>query len=143
MSTDSVDSPVLRRSALLDKFLKCKDRILSCSYKDKGSDYNGVDCLGLIILVLSEVGIDIDNSDSFRDPFNSLCHIGVDRVTEYKFLDVLLFKDYTGVISHCGLYLSQNQFIHASETLGIRITKIDSIYKKRLEGIYRLRCIND
>jgi lipoprotein Spr len=52
----------------------------------------------------------------------------------------LVYFNTTGGISHVGVYLSNNKFVHAATSAGVMISDLDDMYyKKRFLGANRVR----
>lgn len=52
----------------------------------------------------------------------------------------LVFFNTTGGISHVGVYLANNKFVHASASSGVMISDLEDVYfKRRYAGAARVR----
>ncbi|QPC47665.1 peptidoglycan endopeptidase [Mangrovibacillus cuniculi] len=98
---------------------------LGVKYLWGGTSPKGFDCSGFIYYVLSQSGYNVTRMDSagFFSAGTS--------VADPKPGDLVFFKDtYKKGISHMGIYLGNNEFIHASSSAGITITSLDNSYWK-------------
>jgi cell wall-associated NlpC family hydrolase len=118
-------------------------------YRDMGRDLAGVDCWGLVRLVLrDQCGIDLegfeggysDPSDRARLdglirgnlPFHSGIAAGAERV-----FDVAFFRQH-GHVSHCGVICGRGVMIHSRRGTGVCVESYRSgLWGNRLHGIYR------
>jgi cell wall-associated NlpC family hydrolase len=91
-------------------------------YRWGGASEEGVDCSGLVLLVYSEEGIALPHSAS--------SFWGYPQVEELLPGDVLLFANtYKAGISHAGIYIGDNLFVHAlSEVYGTIISSLLNPY---------------
>jgi peptidoglycan endopeptidase LytE len=84
----------------------------------------GFDCSGYIYYVHNEAGLKItrkSSADYYKD---------ATKVTVPQIGDLVFFKDtYITGISHMGVYIGDNQFIHAASR-GVEITNLDNSYWK-------------
>jgi len=135
----------------LSEFIQKAMRI---PYVDKGRDYSGVDCYGLLYLCYKEVvGVTLashldDYPDAGETPesravLNSLIAVHRDDEWEHvsggcKPLDVVLFT-LGGQPLHLGIALDKKRFFHAERRIGVVVQKMNSsAWTKRKEGVYRL-----
>ena len=104
-------------------------------YRWAGMTSRGMDCSGLVARVLMERGI--------RAPHNSAALYKLGKKVAFKQLqagDLLFFNTSGRGISHVGIYLGDNKFVHASSVNGsVVVTSIyEPYYKRRLVGARRL-----
>lgn len=108
------------------------------TYKYGGSDpETGLDCSGFVSHVFSEVaGIQLPHTAAGISRLGR--KIGVD---ELKPGDLVFFNTLRRAFSHVGIYLGDNQFIHASssETGDVMISNLrDRYWARRFDGARRL-----
>ncbi len=111
-------------------------------YRKGGTTTNGLDCSGFVRLVYDEIfGIDLPHSSLAQFSFSDLKKI--DR-QEMQPGDLIFFGNKGKKrINHVGVYLSDNKFIHASSTDGIKVSDLDERYwKKRFVGTKRHEDLN-
>ena len=110
-------------------------KYLGVRYVYGGESAKGFDCSGFVQYVFNKHGINLPRSSSQQ------ATVGVKvSKSEAKPGDLVYFNTQAGkAISHVGIYLGNNQFIHASQNDGITITSLDSsYYKPRLVTIKRV-----
>ena len=126
------------------------NKYIGIPFKQKGYDFEGVDCFGLVHLFLKEeMGMEIPmfkQYDVFEDPievarqFNlNVPLIAGDVTTSPKFGDMALFK-FRGVANHIGIYVGNGRVLHAMRGTESACESINSVrLKGRLENYYELR----
>lgn len=103
-------------------------------YQFGGTSPAGFDCSGYIQFVYSKIGIQLPRitSDQFK------VGIEVDR-SQLRVGDLVFFETYKEGPSHSGIYLGNNEFIHASTSDGVMISNLDERYwKPRYLGAKRV-----
>ena len=135
----------------LDEFI---NKALLVKFKDKGRDFSGVDCYGILHLAYKEIlGIELP---SFIDDYVNAGDTKASRRVikdiilaqkhhwnkidhYYQALDVVLFR-FGDLETHLGLMINNKKFIHCEKKINTVVERLDSVkWKKRIEGIYRLR----
>lgn len=123
------------------------NKYISIPYKEKGRDFDGVDCYGLNYLIYkNEIDLLIpsyaDDYQSAEDGRELGLLINKEKV---KWIKVDIPEIFDGVLirmkghpMHCGMYIGDGLFIHCLKGSGVTIEKIDSItWKNRILGFYR------
>ena len=88
-----------------------------------GNNRNGVDCSGFVRAVYQNVfKIELPRSTKKQAKVGTY----IER-RELKAGDLVFFKP-PSAPRHVGIYLSRNQFVHASKSNGVTISKIDRLY---------------
>jgi lipoprotein Spr len=97
------------------------------AYRYGGTTKNGIDCSAFSGLLISSVfGITLPRTA--REQYNASRKILLADVQEGD----LLFFNTRGGVSHVGVYLANNFFVHASTSNGVSISSLtDSYYAKR------------
>lgn len=125
------------------------EKYLRIPFKNKGRDFKGVDCFGMVSLILSEeYGIKLDRYDiSCIDTSKINLQIEVEKKRAiWKKIDkpenpcLILFSLHKipRLINHIGLYIGKNKFIHMLKTQGTSIMKLqDPFYSSKIRGLYR------
>jgi lipoprotein Spr len=109
------------------RLLAFADEWFGVPYKYGGHDKHGIDCSGFAARLYQEVyGINISGSSGqLQQTCSGIKH------NELKEGDLLFFKIHRGRISHVGVYLANDYFIHASTKAGVIISHLSEDYYKR------------
>lgn len=123
------------------------NKYISIPFKEKGRDFDGVDCYGLNYLIYKiEIGLLIPSySDDYQstEDAEELCTlINKEKIKWTEVSTPLIFDSILirmkGQPMHCGVYIGDGLFIHCLKGSGVTIEKIDSItWKNRILGFYR------
>lgn len=102
---------------------------LGTPYKAAGNDRRGTDCSGLSSAIYRNVyGIPLDRTSGGQ--YKKNCH----KVSKHSLRqgDLVFFAiNSSGTISHVGVYLKNNKFIHASSTRGVVVNDLDEDYYRK------------
>jgi murein DD-endopeptidase / murein LD-carboxypeptidase len=96
-------------------------------YKYGGKAKTGVDCSGFVIRLYKDV-YDSDICCSSQTLFSKTKVIDQSDLQEG---DLVFFKINSENISHIGLYLMNNKFVHASSSKGVIISDLQEAYYKK------------
>jgi len=128
-------------------------KYLGIPYKNNGRSFDGVDCFGLVSLVFAiEKKITLPDYSENRELIN--CSINKDehllgsltklwrlvKDEEFNIFDVHVFLDDFASITHSGINIGYNKFLHALEDRVVEIGKVD-IWKKKM--VLTMRYIED
>ncbi|KAB7671806.1 LysM peptidoglycan-binding domain-containing protein [Bacillus sp. B1-b2] len=108
-------------------------KLVGIPYVWGGSSTSGFDCSGFLYYVLNNSGKSIGRY-SAQGYYDRSYYVDVPSVG-----DIVYFKNtYKEGISHLGIYIGNNEFIHADSS-GVRVTSLDnSYYKKHFDSFKRL-----
>ncbi|MBR6709903.1 MAG: C40 family peptidase, partial [Selenomonadaceae bacterium] len=100
-------------------------------YQFGGTTPKGFDCSGYLQYVFAKHGMQIPRlaDEQYR--------LGTPTKSKKQLVpgDLVFFTTYEAGVSHCGIYLGNDNFIHASSSRGIRIDKLsDSYWQPRYVG---------
>jgi peptidoglycan endopeptidase LytE len=115
------------------QFVPIAKSLIGTPYVWGGSSLSGVDCSGLIYIVANKAGLSIGRYTAAG--FYSRSYY----VSTPKPGDLVFFENtYKSGISHVGIYIGDNQFIHADEKYGVKISNLSSTYyTQHLDGFKR------
>jgi len=101
-----------------------------------GSTKNCIDCSAFSVEIMKNVyGIQLPRTA--QEQFNNSEKISIDDLKEG---DLVFFQTSGRAISHVGIYVANNKFVHASTSGGVTITDMDDKYwKARYKGAGRVR----
>jgi cell wall-associated NlpC family hydrolase len=127
-------------------------KAMNMPFVEKGRDYEGCDCFGLVWLGFRDVlGITLPkHTDEYEDAgttTESRAHLGGLVVTHKREweqvknpspMDVVLFR-LAGQPIHVGLMIDKKNFIHSEKKRGVSIESVNDIrWTLRKEGVYKL-----
>ncbi|HCA81289.1 MAG TPA: bifunctional murein DD-endopeptidase/murein LD-carboxypeptidase, partial [Bacteroidetes bacterium] len=117
------------------KMMRQISKMMGVSYKLGGVDDEGIDC--------SAYTMNVYKASMGRSlPRSSAEQFKAGEAVEYadlKFGDLVFFNTTGESGSHVGIYLGDDLFAHASVSLGVTISSLESFYyKKRYEGARRI-----
>lgn len=117
------------------KMMRSISRYMGTPYVYGGSSKEGLDCSAYTVLVYKEsIGKDLPRSANEQSKIGSSI-----RFQDLKFGDLIFFNTTGNPGSHVGIYLGDDLFAHASVTLGVTISSLESsYYKNRYEGARRI-----
>jgi len=134
----------------LDEFIL---KALCVKFKDKGRDYLGWDCYGLLVKVYQDVlyielpsfkdnYVDAGDTKASRRVINDLVvHQKRNwlKIKDPQVFDVVLFR-FGEAQTHVGLVIDKDRFLHCEKKINMVIERLDCMkWKKRIEGFYRLK----
>lgn len=96
-------------------------------YRYGGRSEKGLDCSGFVNVILREV-YNQQMPGGSASMYTKVQHIKKEELQEG---DLVFFRIYRGRISHVGMYLSNNKFVHATTHGGIMISDLNEPYYRR------------
>jgi cell wall-associated NlpC family hydrolase len=117
------------------KMMREISKYMGVPYLHGGESTKGMDCSGYTMVVYKNaVGTPLPRSSAGQ------ANVGKPvRFQDLKFGDLVFFNTTGAHASHVGIYLGDDLFAHASVTLGVTISSLESsYYKKRYESAQRV-----
>jgi cell wall-associated NlpC family hydrolase len=97
-------------------------------YRMGGNDKSGIDCSAFVQRLYEQVF----GTNVVRTAFEQFNNCGmVWNVDSIKEGDLVFFRTHGGRISHVGIYLMNNYFVHASSSRGVAISSLNEDYWSR------------
>ena len=135
-NADPRDSGKWRNPDEPELLVKIAMGFLGAPYRWGGFSLNGIDCSGLVKKVYQFFDIDLPRTALAQSRIGK-------RVVRSELAegDLLFFNTSKRPVSHVGIYIGNNQFIHAlSRNTGVRVDNLDTpYYNKRFIRAVRLK----
>lgn len=140
-------------SYLQEKLHGLIDRFRNAPFLHNGRSLEeGIDCLGFIILFYREFGIYIPSDDGNyidedwykTDPdryIKGINRVGGTSISMYQLrpLDLVYFAISHNIITHTGIMINTNEFVHMSPKTGFTISPMDRLWCRRFRGALRFK----
>ena len=110
-------------NAKADKIIATAKKYIGVPYLWGGTTPSGFDCSGFVQYVFKAHGISLPRVS--RDQYTAGYAVSKSNL---KPGDLVFFNTSGSGVSHLGIYLGNNQFIHASTSKGVVITSLTSTY---------------
>jgi lipoprotein Spr len=115
--------------------LKIIDEWWGTSYCMGGSTKSCIDCSALTQIIIQGI-YSINLPRTAQEQYNYSKHIGMEDLNEG---DLVFFNTGGREISHVGIYLLNNKFVHAATSGGVMVSDLnDSYWKARYKGAGRV-----
>lgn len=131
--TPPVVTPADSTSTFQTEFIKVAKSLMGTPYVWSGSSLSGFDCSGFIYYAANQAGYKIGRY-SAEGYYNRTFYVDQPQPGDLVFFE----NTYKQGISHLGIYLGNNEFIHADATKGVMISSLTSTYyTKHFDGFKR------
>ncbi|MGG0716204.1 LysM peptidoglycan-binding domain-containing protein [Robertmurraya massiliosenegalensis] len=119
--------------ASAQKVIEESKKLLGVSYVWAGSTPAGFDCSGFIYYAFKSSGVSVSRL-STEGYYSRSYYVDAPQPGDLVFFE----NTYKSGISHMGIYLGENQFIHASSSKGVMISSLnEAYYQQRFDGFKR------
>jgi cell wall-associated NlpC family hydrolase len=122
------------------EFVETAKKFLEVPYLWGGVGAWGIDCSGLTYICCRVNGVDLPRDA--QPQYDAIPTSVAPTITDMKPGDLVFFSSKIGskMISHVGIYIGNNEFIHSSSSVGfVAITSLlDAYFIKRLVGVKRV-----
>jgi len=113
---------VARSSALASSLTRSAMRFLGTPYSFGGTSTRGFDCSGFVQHVFALMGVHLPRTaDAQYDAGRAIA--GAMRPG-----DLVFFQTYAAGVSHVGIYLGDDRFVHASSSHGVTVSSLHESY---------------
>jgi murein DD-endopeptidase / murein LD-carboxypeptidase len=95
-----------------------------------GYSSRGIDCSGLVKLAHAKANVDLPRSSHDQARYGMI----IPRGQELRRGDIIFFHSTykkANLVTHTGIYLGDNEFIHTSSRRGVTISKLNSDYYRK------------
>lgn len=126
INTKVPEGPLFLDKSKVSSIIASAKKQIGVPYVYGGTTPKGFDCSGFLQYVFAQNGFKIPR---LADDQYALGKKTTSR-SQLEQGDLVFFATEGKDVSHCGIYLGNNQFIHASSSKGIRIDSLDDVYWK-------------
>jgi cell wall-associated NlpC family hydrolase len=124
---------ILSSNEKKEKIVDVAEQWIGVPYQYGGDSFNGVDCSAFVQNVYSEMGLAVPRTAQEQYDYTDKINKSGKSVG-----DLVFFKKDTG-ISHVGIYVGNNEIIHASSSRGVVRESLDTHWlEKVFAGIGRV-----
>ncbi|HEX2921425.1 MAG TPA: C40 family peptidase [Bacteroidales bacterium] len=112
-----------------NKILETAFRYIGVPHCMGGTTFKCIDCSGFVMKVFEENGINLPHNAQAQSKFGTV----INKKEELEKGDLVFFKESyntTYYITHSGIYIGENKFIHTSSGEGVTITSLDDRWWK-------------
>jgi LysM repeat protein len=121
----TASQPVVDTETPSTTVVQAAKNLIGTPYTWGGSTDKGVDCSGLIYVVFNQTGETMGRY-SAAGYYDRSYYVDKPQTGDLVFFE----NTYKPGISHMGIYLGDNQFVHADEARGVTISSLNSTYYK-------------
>ena len=137
-TTSQEQSTPVETSSQGEQIVEYAKQFLGCPYVYGGSGPNYFDCSGFTMYVYQNFGVSLTHSATAQSSKGTYV-----PKEELQLGDLVFFKDYETMdgIGHCGIYIGEGNFIHASSGTGYCVkisTLLTGSYNTRYETARRI-----
>lgn len=123
-----------------DEIIKTAQKYLGVPHCMGGTTMKCMDCSGLLLTVFAKYGIQLPHNSEEQARYGKI----IDRMDELVKGDLVFFIETyktNSLITHSGIYVGNNQFIHTSTSNGVTITSLQNSWWKE-KFIFGTRIFN-
>jgi len=107
-----------------DEIIKTAQKFLGVPHCMGGTTMKCMDCSGLLVTVFARYGIHLPHNAEEQARYGKIIS-GMDRLIKGDLVFFIRTYETHRFITHSGIYIGNNKFIHASSSKGVTITSLD------------------
>jgi cell wall-associated NlpC family hydrolase len=107
-----------------DEIIKTAQKFLGVPHCMGGTTMKCMDCSGLLVTVFDRYGIHLPHNAEEQARYGKIIS-GMDRLIKGDLVFFIRTYETDRFITHSGIYVGNNKFIHASSSKGVTITSLD------------------
>ena len=119
------------RNTSADEIINTAQKYLGVSHCTGGTTMKCIDCSGLLVAVFARHGISLPHNAEEQARYGKMI-TGTDKLKKGDLVFFIRSYETRRFITHSGIYLGDNKFIHTSSKKGVTITSLsDPWWKER------------
>jgi cell wall-associated NlpC family hydrolase len=119
------------RNTSADEIINTAQKYLGVSHCTGGTSMKCIDCSGLLVAVFARHGISLPHNSEEQARYGKII-TGTDKLKKGDLVFFIRSYETHRFITHSGIYLGDNKFIHTSSKKGVTITSLsDPWWKER------------
>jgi lipoprotein Spr len=107
-----------------DEIIKTSKKYLGVPHCMGGTTMKCMDCSGLLVTVFAKHGISLPHSSEEQARYGKII-LGMDELIKGDLVFFIRSYETHNFITHSGIYVGNNKFIHTSSKNGVTITSLD------------------
>lgn len=119
-----VEKPLDTRSVTPDDIISTARRYLGVPHCMGGKTMKCIDCSGLLAVVFASNGIELPHSSEEQARYGKIIS-GRESLKKGDMVFFIRTYSTSRFITHSGIYVGDNKFIHTSTSLGVTLTSLD------------------
>lgn len=135
---ESIDLGKLQKRSGLEEYqliiLQKSEEWIGTPYRYGGDSKSGIDCSAFVQNVMKEIGLELPRTAQNQYEFSHLIS------KSYAEIGDLVFFNNGRKVSHVGIYIGDDMFVHASSSLGVTTSSLkEKWYNEKFYGIGRVK----
>jgi cell wall-associated NlpC family hydrolase len=121
--------------------IKTAESYLGTPHRLGGTNRQGIDCSGLVMVSFQQHGVMLPRSSNEIGRFGRI----ITEVNELRRGDLVFFVETyntNDLLTHCGIYLGDNNFIHTSTSRGVIVSRLNDPYYWQPRYLFGTRVFN-
>lgn len=123
-----------------DDIIKTAQKYLGVPHCMGGTTMKCMDCSGLLLRVFADYGIQLPHNSEEQARYGKII-AGKDELINGDLVFFIGTYKTNNLITHSGIYVGNNEFIHTSSSNGVTVTSLDNLWWKE-KFIFGTRVLN-
>jgi len=119
------------------------NQYLGVPYVRHGRTMDGADCVGIVLIVLADNGINAAATEQYTRAHRDMKAFADfwEKSATVQPLDVVAFENRDGIVNHIGVMIDDTHFLHSTLNAGVVISALSDVGRmhRSVAGIYRYK----